>query len=147
MPIFAPFPLNALPHENGLTKENYLPLTRKEIIEAYTTMRTFIVLLALTGLAASWAPCPKMDSITEEDMKKSHFECHLELAYVSTNFTFNKTRGTFHEPPFWFILKVAKMRVDKIVEEEGGNIRRHYITFKTMYYVSTSLIVRLTPVS
>ncbi|EYC34693.1 hypothetical protein Y032_0001g98 [Ancylostoma ceylanicum] len=115
MPIFAPFPLNALPHENGLTKENYLPLTRKEIIEAYTTMRTFIVLLALTGLAASWAPCPKMDSITEEDMKKSHF--------------------------------VAKMRVDKIVEEEGGNIRRHYITFKTMYYVSTSLIVRLTPVS
>ncbi|EYB93784.1 hypothetical protein Y032_0179g755 [Ancylostoma ceylanicum] len=24
MPIFAPFPLNALPHENGLTKENYL---------------------------------------------------------------------------------------------------------------------------
>ncbi|EYC28487.1 hypothetical protein Y032_0007g3250 [Ancylostoma ceylanicum] len=27
MPIFAPFPLNALPHENGLTKENYLRLS------------------------------------------------------------------------------------------------------------------------
>ncbi|EYC33817.1 hypothetical protein Y032_0001g108 [Ancylostoma ceylanicum] len=53
--------------------QNVSASTTKEIIEAYTTMKTFIVLLALSGLAASWAPCPKMDSITEEDMKKSHF--------------------------------------------------------------------------
>ncbi|EYC33825.1 hypothetical protein Y032_0001g111 [Ancylostoma ceylanicum] len=31
-------------------------------------------------------------------------------------------------------LSVAKIRVDKIVKEEGGNIRRNYVTFKTMYY-------------